>query len=449
MVDRNAVERSPRRYVRRSGCGPGGRKECSMAFSYRVVSGVALAVSAAALTAGPAQGSVFTPGPLTQASLMNPLAGCPPDDAGINFPNAEVEPFLGVNPTNDRNLIGVYQQDRYSNGGSKGSVSAASLNGGTSWTNVAIPTNTRCTGGRYQRASDPWVSFSPNGVAHTLSLVTDPDPPSGGFGANGMVYNRSTTGGMTWGRPIMLIEDEAGRFLNDKNSITADPNDSRYVYAIWDRLQDPGRAVANPENQRGGAFKGPIMLARSTDNGQSFEPPRKIYESGANKQTIGNQIVVRPQGELFDFFGDITNSSNRRNSIGPVNVSFIVSDDHGSTWTKPTRIDDQLPMSLFRGDSTVDFEPFPCPEPAATGACPVRSGDLIPDVAVNRTNGRLYVVWMDARFSFFQTGAFQWDSIAYSQSLDGGQTWSPAIQVNRPPPGSRQNSQAFTPAVHV
>ncbi len=214
----------------------------------------------------------------------------------------------------------------------------------------------------------------------------------------------------------MLIEDEAGRYLNDKNSITADPNDARYVYAIWDRLQEPGRAVANPENQRGGAFKGPIMLARSTNNGQSFEPARKIYESGANKQTIGNQIVVRPQGELFDFFGDITNRSNRRNSIGPVNVSFIVSDDHGSTWTKPTRIDDQLPMSLFRADSTVDFEPFPCPDPGATGACPVRSGDLIPDAAVNRSNGRLYVVWMDARFSFFQTGAFQWDSIAYSQS---------------------------------
>ena len=101
-----------------------------------------------------------------------------------------------------------------------------------------------------------------------MSLVTDPDPASGGFGANGMAYNRSTNGGASWEPPIMLIADETGRYLNDKNSITADPNDARFVYAIWDRLQEPGRAVANPENQRGGAFKGPIMLARSTDNGQ-------------------------------------------------------------------------------------------------------------------------------------------------------------------------------------
>lgn len=56
---------------------------------------------------------------------------------------------------------------------------------------------------------------------------------------------------------------------------------------------------------------------------------------------------------------------------------------------------------------------------------------------------------MDARFSFFQTGNFLWDSIAYSQSTDGGQTWSPVIQVNRTSPGSVQNSQAFTPSVTV
>jgi hypothetical protein len=53
----------------------------------------------------------------------NPLAGCPPDGSGINFPDAEVEPWVDVNPTNQRNIVAMYQQDRYSNGGSKGNVS--------------------------------------------------------------------------------------------------------------------------------------------------------------------------------------------------------------------------------------------------------------------------------------------------------------------------------------
>jgi len=407
-----------------------------------------LALAATLVAAVSAGAAPLTSSAPVEISTVNPFAGCPPDGSGINFPSAEVEPFVGVNPTNANNIVSVYQQDRYSNGGSKGTVAAVSMNGGLTWTNVAVPADNVCTGGRYSRASDPWISFSPNGTAHTLSLVTDPDPPTGGFGDNGMVYNRSTTGGLTWEPPILLAHDENLRNLNDKNSITADPNDSNFVYAVWDLAQDPARFNAE-NNPLGLGFKGPIIFTRTTNGGTPWEPTRVIYQSGANKQTIGNQIVVRPTGELFDFFSDIVNSSNRRDGIGPVFVSYITSANHGETWTKPTRVDDQLPMTLFRGASTVDLEPVPCPDPSQTGACPIRGGDLIPDVAVNRTNGNLYAVWQDARFSFFQTGAFRWDSIAYSQSTDGGQTWSPAIQVNQTPPGSNQNSQAFTPSVHV
>ena len=414
--------------------------------SFRAFLVLALAVTAvAAVSAGAAPLTSSAP---VEISAVDPFAACPPDGSGTNFPSAEVEPFVGVNPTNAMNIVSVYQQDRYSNGGSKGTVAAVSTNGGLTWTNVAVPADTTCTGGVYSRASDPWISFSPNGTAHVLSLVTDADPATGGVGDNGMVYNRSTTGGLTWEPPILIAHDENPRYLNDKNSITADPNDSNFVYAVWDRAQDAARFNAE-NNPKGLGFKGPINFTRTTDGGTTWEPVRVIYETGANKQTIGNQIVVRPTGELFDFFADIVNSSNRRDGIGPVFVSYIKSTNRGETWTKPTRVDDQLPMTLFRASSTVDLEAAPCPDPSQTGACPIRGGDLIPDVAVNRANGNLYAVWQDARFSFFQTGAFQWDSIAYSQSTDGGQTWSPAIQVNQTPPGSVQNSQAFTPSVHV
>jgi hypothetical protein len=410
---------------------------------------LAAAVAVLALAA-PASAGPYTASAPLDISAGNPLAACPPDGFGTNFPDAEVEPWVEVNPTNEDNIVAIYQQDRYSNGGSKGNVSSASFDGGLTWTQVAVPADTVCTGGKYDRASDPWLSFSPDGTLHAMSLVTDHDPPAG-FGDNGMVYNRSTDGGLTWEDPIALIEDTNPRFLNDKNSITADPNDSSYVYAVWDRLQTASADTRLPsaENRRGLGFKGPIYFTRTTNGGDSWEPARKIYETGANKQTIGNQIVVRPQGELFDFFGDIVNRSRRRDGIGPIFVSFIVSQDRGETWSMPTRVDDQLPMSLFRTSSTVDLEPVPCPDPSQTGACPIRGGDFIPDVAVDPANGRLYAVWMDARFSFFQTGAFRWDSIAYSQSTDGGQTWSPAIQVNATPPGSNQNSQAFTPSVAV
>jgi hypothetical protein len=410
-----------------------------------------IAGTATVLLATAAQAAPLEASPPVEVSTTNPLAGCPPDGSGINYPDAEVEPWVEVNPTNEDNIVAFYQQDRYSNGGAKGNVAAVSLDGGLTWTQVAVPNDTRCTGGQFERSSDPWISFGPDGTLHAMSLVTDPDVGAA-FGANGMTYNRSTDGGLTWEPAIRLVTDPVGRFLNDKNSITADPNDADYVYAVWDRVQVSAGAIIQPENVARDAFKGPIYFTRSTDGGDSFEPARKIYETGANKQTLGNQIVVRPQGELFNFFADITNTSNRRGGIGPVKISYIRSDDRGETWTHPVRVDDMIPMSLIvgrEGETPVDVEPVPCPDPTDNGACPIRAGDLLPEVAVHPVNGNLYAVWMDARFD---GGLFlvDHDNIAFTQSTDGGQTWSAPIKVNKTPTNEPNfDQQAFTPSVHV
>ena len=109
----------------------------------------ALAFAAALmLIPGVAQAAPLNAGPPVLTSAFNPLAGCPPDGSGTNFPGAEVEPWIAVNPTAAGNIVGVYQQDRYSNGGSKGMTATVSTNGGASWTQRAVPNDTRCTGGR-------------------------------------------------------------------------------------------------------------------------------------------------------------------------------------------------------------------------------------------------------------------------------------------------------------
>ena len=75
----------------------------------------------------------------------------------------------------------------------------------------------------------------------------------------------------------------------------------------------------------------------------------------------------------------------------------------------------------------------------------VRTGDIIPDVAVDPASGRLYAVWQDARFSGFAN-----DSIAFSQSLDDGLTWSNPIKINKTPDRANDlNEQAFTASVDV
>jgi hypothetical protein len=383
----------------------------------------------------------------------NPLAACPPDGFGVNYPDAEVEPWVDVNPTDDDNIVAMYQQDRYDNGGAKGNVSSASFDGGLTWTQVAVPSDIRCTGGQFDRASDPWLSFGPDGTLHAMSLVTDAGL-GGPTGDNGMVYNRSTDGGLTWEPPIILIKDERSRFLNDKNSITADPNDAEFVYAVWDRLQTSQGSVNNPENVRGLGFKGPIYFTRTTDGGDSWETARKIWESGANKQSLGSQIAVLPSsdgGDVLNFFSEFVNASDRAGHF-PRWLTLIRSTDQGESWGKEERVNFEFPGSILvgrNGDSTIDVEPVPCPDPSETGSCPIRSGDFLPDVAVDPNNGNLYAVWMDLRFDG-GVSLVDHDNIAFTMSTDGGQTWSPAIKVNQTPTNEpNYDQQAFTPSVDV
>ena len=124
--------------------------------------------------------------------------------AGTNYIGTEVEPWVDVNPTDPQNIVAVWQQDRWSTGGARGSVAGVSYDGGDTWEIVPIPGGSDCTGGTFQRASDPWVSFDPDGVLHQMSLVINLDPPAhepGGFGLNGMMTSHSLDGGKNWSPP--------------------------------------------------------------------------------------------------------------------------------------------------------------------------------------------------------------------------------------------------------
>ena len=115
-------------------------------------------------------------------------------------------------------------------------------------------------------------------------------------------------------------------------------------------------------------------------------------------------------------------------------MALIRSDDKGETWSNKAIIFDKL---LSGGVSD--------PEDGN----PVRTADIIPDVAVDPHNGQLYAVWQDARFS--RPDGPPYDSVVLSTSTDGGLTWSSPVKVNKTPPNIVQpgNEQAFTPAVDV
>src|SRR5919109_74690 len=96
---------------------------------------------------------------LSVVSAPSPfVAGCNgPPQSGNLFLNGEIEPYVDVNPRDPGNLVAVYQQDRWSNGGANGNLTSVSFDGGRTWTRPPLgaqPRFSNCAGGNPANGGD-------------------------------------------------------------------------------------------------------------------------------------------------------------------------------------------------------------------------------------------------------------------------------------------------------
>lgn len=403
----------------------------------------------------------------------SPFAACTADNVagqeGTNYPNAEVEPWVASNPSRPRQLLAGWQQDRWSNGGSRGLASAYSSDGGLNWTTTVPKGVTKCAKGPYDRASDPWVTISPDGTAYFMSLgfMNDEACPDGNTagGDNSMIVHRSSDGGRTWGDAIALDLDTDGQIFNDKNAMTADPRDSSFVYASWDKLIDftlvsecssvvaaKSTAATTPsaedldqhgvgkarerlrlkrEKSKSKAlapapaevtFTGPSYFVRTNNGGKTWEPEKLIFDPGPDAQTINNLIEVLPNGTLINFFTHIL-------ADGSVELGMVKSTDKGATFGPMVKAFDMNVTA--NGTVTPD------------ALEPVRDANILFDTAVDRENGNIYVVWQDGRNDDI-------DRVAFSMSSNAGRSWSAPTFINATPSNANlKREQAFIPSIAV
>ena len=368
----------------------------------------------------------------------SPYASCSTNSgspAGVNFLSAEVEPFVSVNPAKSGNIIGVFQQDRWSNGGARGLVAGFSSDGGAHWDTRTLPFSVCApnaildpfTGAPYNRASDPWVSIGPDGTAYSVGLLaTNTSFAGGGNNDTGVAVVTSTDGGSAWGNARLVKADqgtspvfEFTQFFNDKESVTADPVHAGTAYVVWDRTVSPSHSP--DANLKSPAFRGPTWFSKTTDGGFSWSTARPIFDPGQNRQTIGNEVVVDPRtGALYDFFDLFTSAGPK--PVGD-HVGVIKSTDGGATWSDVTVVANEQDVT--------DVDPN-------TGQ-PLRTGEGLPAATIDPATGQLYVVWTDARFT-----AGQFNQVVLSTSTDGGSTWSSPAVVS-----TSTSRPSFTPTVAV
>lgn len=228
---------------------------------------------------------------LVRVSSGDPFANCiiGGNGSGRSYRSAEVEPWIADNPANAANLVGVWQQDRWSDGGD-----------GTVYS-VRLPFDPLIARADTLDPSDDKesVTADPNrpGWAYTVwDRLEDIFPPCPAAGA------------AVAGAPIVQGHDRSQR-------------QSRAARATA-QAAPAGSASPCP-----GVFTGPTFFSRTTDGGKTWSKPRPIVPTGGNEQTIGNVIVANTQtGALFDLFNFI-------NAAGENNIQMVVSTDHGAHWS--------------------------------------------------------------------------------------------------------------------
>jgi hypothetical protein len=359
-----------------------------------------LLLAAAAFPAG-AQASLDS---LTRISGVTPFPnGCPGVASG-QTPSSEAEPAVAFDPRDPNLVTAVFQQDRFPvDGGAIANLAAVSSDGGRSFSQVIPPKVSRCTGGVHERASDPWISYGPDGTAYAAHLTFDENPElaAGGLaGPTALSSQTSSDGGKTWNDPVKIVDDN---IYDDREALKADPFKPGVAYVAWVR-----RLGSFGEN-------GQMMFAKTVDGGQSWSTGQLVYSPGPLKLPDPILIEVMPDGTLVASFVII----NAAYAVSSAPVSFDIdsvrSTDGGATWSAPVKIATTVSTTPRDEDSGSE----------------IRS---LPIVTTAQVGGTIYAAWNEIRSKSESV-------LQLSSTSDGGETWSKPALV------AKIAGQAFLPAL--
>ena len=143
-----------------------------------------------------------------------------------------------------------------------------------SWHRVVVPGITRCSGGTYDRASDPWVSFAPNGDLYAISLSFDAFDTR-----NAIIVSKSTTKGETW------AADRRDRRRDERSRQGVDHGGPVRLPVRLRGLGPLPLAAGRSARVRSGqihaqSYVQQLWFSRTTDGGATWEPARVAYNPG-------------------------------------------------------------------------------------------------------------------------------------------------------------------------
>jgi hypothetical protein len=281
------------------------------------------------------------------------------------------------------------------------------------------------------------MAVDPTNPSH-IAVSYQQDRWSGG-GARSLMVGTSFDGGLTWyTQPIPGVTQVAG--------------------GTWARSSDPwiafgadGAMYATSLTVNGQGGAGVIMVSKSVDGGFTWLPPVTIPGSqGSDKESITTD-PFNPLNVYVAWTGAFSRSTDGGQTFSPARNLATGSGSQIVVLPDDTLIDSDG-CELFRSTDqglTWSYVPFflNCNPQQVTDPnthAPLRAGLGLGDIAVDPNSGALYDVIEDASVGH---GV---DGVAFTESLDGGFTWTTPVKINQTPTNIPQlDQQAFIPTVAV
>ncbi|HEX6484364.1 MAG TPA: sialidase family protein [Ktedonobacteraceae bacterium] len=321
-----------------------------------------------------------TPTPTPPANHPLQLSTDPySNDAGQH--RTEVEPSSYSYGTT---IVDAFQAGRFVDAGSSNIGWATSTDNGTTWQQGFLPGTTKLAGGRYDRITDPSVTYDAAHTTWMIATVVFLETQSG-LTAPAVLVSLSTDGGNTWHYPITIANTGNNGGL-DKDWITCD-NFSKSPYA--------GTCYAQWDDYTRGDL---IEMSTSHDGGNTWSAAKTTVDSA--RGTSGYPLV-QPNGTV------IVPISNAHET----EIMVFRSTDGGASWGRAVPL---TQVTSFSGNAYFRDNIL-----------------LTPQVD---SAGKVYLVWVDCHFE----SNCQGNDLVMATSTDG-LSWSTVERIPIAPRGSGTN----------